>query len=110
MGTDMNRNYPYHWNEGGSSSDPCSDEYMGKTGGSEPAVQNVMNYTSKIKDNIKFYQSLHAYSQLILMPWGFTNEHCPNYDKMLDLGNRVCLLYCNIKHQRKSYDQSNLFI
>jgi len=88
MGTDMNRNYPYHWNDGGSSSNPCSDTYMGKAGGSEPAVQNVMNYVSKIKDNIKFYQSLHSYSQLILMPWGFTYEHCPDYDKMLDLGNR----------------------
>jgi len=87
-GTDMNRNYGYHWNDGGSSSNPCSDTYMGHAANSEPAVQNVINYVTKIKDNIKFYQSLHSYSQLILMPWGYTYEHCPNYDNMLDLGNR----------------------
>ena len=88
MGTDMNRNYGYMWNHGGSSSNPCSDTYMGKAANSEPEVQNVQNFVSKLS-NIKFYQSLHSYSQLILLPWGYSYDDCPNHDNMMDLGNRV---------------------
>merc|ERR1711892_612396 len=32
-------------------------------------------------------QNLHSYSQLILMPWGYTYENAPGYDAMFDLGN-----------------------
>ena len=59
MGTDMNRNYGYMWNTGGTSSNPCSDTYLGKAPNSEPEVQNVQKFVSKVQDKVKFYQSLH---------------------------------------------------
>ena len=62
---------------------------MGPSAGSEPEVQNVMKYVSKIKKNIKFHQSLHAYGQYIVFPWGYTNERIPDYDKLFELGNKV---------------------
>ena len=62
---------------------------MGPSAGSEPEVKNVMNYLSNIKHNVKFYQSLHAYGQVIILPWGYTDEKNPDYDKMLDFGNKV---------------------
>jgi len=89
IGTDMNRNYGYMWNHGGTSNNPCSDTYLGKAANSEPEVQNVQNFVSKIKDKVKFYQSLHSYSQLVLLPWGFTEDDCPNHDNMMTVGNRA---------------------
>ena len=63
---------------------------MGPSAGSEPEVQNVMKYVSKIKNNIKFHQSLHAFGQLIMFPWGYTNERIQDYDKLFKLGKKVC--------------------
>ncbi|RZA04574.1 MAG: zinc carboxypeptidase, partial [Proteobacteria bacterium] len=40
-GVDLNRNYGYHWGEGGSSKDSCSDVYMGASAFSEPETQAV---------------------------------------------------------------------
>ena len=34
------------------------------------------------KDQVKFFNSVHSYSQLVLLPWGFSREDCPNHDKM----------------------------
>ena len=95
-GTDLNRNFGYHWNTGGSSDDPCAETYHGKAPNSEPEVQNVENFVMKVKDNVKFYNSLHSYSQAILLPWGYTqSEHPPNSDDMMVLANEV-KLYFNI--------------
>ena len=30
VGVDVNRNWEFHWNEGGSSSNTCAEDYMGK--------------------------------------------------------------------------------
>ena len=62
---------------------------MGPSAGSEPEVQNVMKYVSKIKKNIKFHQSLHAFGQYIMFPWGYTDERIPDYDKLFELGKKV---------------------
>jgi len=38
-GVDLNRNFADHWNQGGSSGNPCSDTYHGKSAASEPETQ-----------------------------------------------------------------------
>jgi len=88
QGTDANRNWDYHWAETGASPDSCSQTYHGPEAFSEVEARNVRDFVNAHKDNIKFYQTLHSYSQLILMPWGYTTQHAPGYDAMLDLGNR----------------------
>merc|ERR1711892_1034128 len=62
--------------------------YYGPEPFSEVEAKNVRDFVSAHKDQIKFYQTLHSYSQLILMPWGYTYENAPGYDAMFDLGNR----------------------
>ena len=67
---------------------------MGPNAGSEPEVKNVMNYLSKIKHNIKFHQSLHAYSQKIIFPWGYrskndTTDTNGNNDNRLNMKHSV---------------------
>ena len=34
------------------------------------------------KDKLVFYNSIHSYSQLILLPWGFQDETPDDYDNM----------------------------
>merc|ERR1712080_199245 len=88
QGTDPNRNWDYHWSDPGASSNSCSETYYGPEAFSEVECRNARDFVTAHKDQIKFYQTLHSYSQFILMPWGYTDTPCPGYDKMMDLAKR----------------------
>jgi len=81
-GTDANRNFGYMWGTGGSSSDPCSDTYMGASPFSEIETANMRDWLTANKDMIKFYNNIHSYSQLILLPWGFSYDEPDNQDDL----------------------------
>lgn len=76
-GTDLNRNYGYKWGTGGSSKSPNSDTYMGKTPFSEPETAAVKKYIEE-NTNITINLSFHTFSELILYPWGHTNDSIQN--------------------------------
>jgi len=78
-GTDPNRNWDWHWNEAGSSSDPCSESYAGARAGNQPEVKAVMDYL-KNGDTFLGYINFHSYSQLWMTPWGYTYSHPKDYD------------------------------
>jgi hypothetical protein len=103
VGTDLNRNWGYHWNDGGSSTNPCSDSYMGKSAFSEVENQNVRDFLSKHKDTIKYYVNLHSYSQLVLLPWGFTEDPMPVYDRYLEVANKVKYTFFYIVKINQNY-------
>merc|ERR1712080_452410 len=84
-GTDANRNWGYHWNTGGSSNNPCSDTYHGKSAFSEIENVNVRDFLTNHKDTIKYYMNIHSYSQLILLPWGFSYDKPANYNDLFSL-------------------------
>ena len=88
-GTDLNRNWGYHWNEGGSSDNTCSDAYHGPSAFSEVEDCNVRDFLLKNNGTIKFYNNMHSYSQMILLPWGYTETQMPNYDRNLEIANTV---------------------
>merc|ERR1712059_245094 len=77
----------FHGGEAGSSGSSCSETYHGPEAFSEVEARNVRDWVAARSDNIKFYQTLHSYSQLILMPWGYTTTHAPEYAAMLALAN-----------------------
>ena len=106
-GTDLNRNYGFHFNDGGSSDFECSDTYHGKSAFSEPENQNVRDFLLKNKDHVKYYQSLHSYSQLVLTPWGYTMDPPANYDKLLSLANEVICHQCYSKYIRQFIESLN---
>jgi len=83
-GVDANRNWGFHFNEGGASNDKCSDTYHGPEAFSEVENVNVRDFMLAHKDQLIFYNSIHSYSQLILLPWGFTNEAPEDYQQMYD--------------------------
>jgi carboxypeptidase T len=69
FGVDLNRNYGYGWNTGGSSDDPDSDVYMGTEPFSEPETQNVRDFVNS-QPRMTTLLSTHTFSELVLYPWG----------------------------------------
>lgn len=75
MGVDLNRNYGYHWAEGGASSEHDSDIYHGPSAFSEPETQAVKKFVEDRLGNLKVLLTFHSFSELILYPWG--HKHGP---------------------------------
>ncbi|OJF15267.1 zinc carboxypeptidase [Couchioplanes caeruleus] len=80
VGTDLNRNYAYHWGCcRGSSGNPASDTYRGPSAFSAPETQAIRDFVNgrvvggvqQIKAAIDF----HSYSELVLWPFGYTTAN-----------------------------------
>jgi hypothetical protein len=69
IGVDPNRNWAQGWGGPGSSATPSSDIYRGTAAFSEPETANIRDWTAT-RPNIVFHVDVHAFSQLILEPWG----------------------------------------
>lgn len=72
FGVDTNRNWNSHWGQGGSSTNPASDTYMGPSVASEPEVQAAAKFFLQYKNIVAGFD-IHSYSQLILRPYGWKN-------------------------------------
>ncbi|XP_066445673.1 carboxypeptidase B-like [Eleutherodactylus coqui] len=78
FGTDLNRNFNVSWCDIGSSDEPCTEIYCGKSAQSEEETKNVANFILSHLKSIKAYISIHAFSQMILYPYSYTYELAPN--------------------------------
>jgi len=87
-GVDLNRNWNSHWGQGGSSSVPSSDTYMGPSAASEPEVQAISKFFLT-KNRIIGAIDFHAYSQLILRPYGWSRTDCPHEDEHFYAGGQM---------------------
>jgi hypothetical protein len=76
FGVDLNRNYSYQWGGPGSSGDTFSDIYRGTGPFSEPETQAVRDFLQQHRPSGLI--SYHSFSQLILYPWGYTNNPAPD--------------------------------
>jgi len=88
-GVDLNRNYDDHWNTGiGTSTRPCSEIYKGTSPGSEPEIRATTDY---FQQNAPIYGAIdiHAYSQLILSPLGWTNTRSPDHNTFVNLMDKM---------------------
>lgn len=78
IGVDLNRNFGHMWgyDNMGSSPDPSSAVYRGTGPFSEPETQILQEFA----ENIDFTLALnnHTYSDLLIYPWGYTNELTPD--------------------------------
>ncbi|KAM5522108.1 zinc carboxypeptidase a [Fusarium oxysporum f. sp. phaseoli] len=75
IGTDLNRNWPHEWDiPGGSSTDTCNETYRGMKAGDTPENKALVKHTKSVaqKNGIKSYIDFHSFSQLILLPYGYT--------------------------------------
>lgn len=75
FGVDLNRNYGHEWGGPGSSGDTFSEIYRGPSAFSEPETQAVRDFL-QAQPPVALI-SYHSFSQLILYPWGNTNNPAP---------------------------------
>ena len=67
----------------GTSQSPGSDIYTGERPFSEKVTYHVAKYLYNRRAELKGYIDFHAYSQLWMSPWGYTNSYPPHYDKQV---------------------------
>jgi hypothetical protein len=79
-GVDINRNYGYMWgyDNNGSSPEPSDDTYRGPSPFSEPEAACMQNFCEEHEFRIGL--NYHSYSNLLLYPWGWTDEPCEHDD------------------------------
>ncbi|CAL8102302.1 unnamed protein product [Orchesella dallaii] len=88
MGTDLNRNFDFHWMEnGGASSNPCSNTFAGTAPFSDSEAASVRDFLTSISSRLVFYLSLHSAGQYILFPTGFDATPIPQYNTYMSIGN-----------------------
>ncbi|XP_017788792.1 PREDICTED: carboxypeptidase B-like [Habropoda laboriosa] len=91
-GVDPNRNFGYHWGEvqeGGASLDPCHETYAGPYAFSEPETKAMADYILANKRNIRMYLTLHSYSQMWLVPWGYTYSRPSDYWELAKVAKKA---------------------
>jgi carboxypeptidase T len=77
-GVDLNRNFGYEWGYDniGSSPTPSSETYRGPSAFSEPESQAIRDFITP--KNIKTHINYHSYGNVMIYPWGYTDEQTPD--------------------------------
>lgn len=91
-GVDPNRNYGYMWgyDNDGSSPNPFSEVYRGLAPFSEPETQAIRDLF--LQRDFQALISFHSYSQVILYPWGYTEEPSPGDDLLSEMAANMSRL------------------
>jgi murein tripeptide amidase MpaA len=91
-GIDLNRNYGYNWgwDNLGSSPNSASEVYRGTGPFTEPEIQAVRDLFSQ--NNFQALVSYHSYSQVILYPWGYTENASDKEDLLFEIGDMMSKL------------------
>ncbi|MBM4007294.1 MAG: hypothetical protein FJ292_06985 [Planctomycetes bacterium] len=70
-GVDLNRNWGFQWGGQGASTQQSSETYRGTSAFSEPETRAYRDWATP-RTNIAAHLDIHAYSELLLWPWGYT--------------------------------------
>ena len=65
----------------GASSDPCDSKFAGVAPLTEYETLNMSKYIKSIGDKLFAYISFHSFTQLLMVPYGYTTEHLDNYNE-----------------------------
>ncbi|KAK1169135.1 carboxypeptidase A1-like isoform X1 [Acipenser oxyrinchus oxyrinchus] len=85
IGVDPNRNWDAGFSGPGASNYACSDSYHGPFAESEVEVKNIVNFI-KQHGQIKSFISVHSYSQLLMVPYGYTCNKPADYQELENVG------------------------
>ena len=93
----MNRNADVAWGTRGSSDNPCSETYQGKSPFSEPSLiawKAGMDFVSKqVGNQFKAYIAMHNWAQMIISAYAVSEEVFPSppttIDKMNEAGRAI---------------------
>lgn len=75
-GVDLNRNYGFKWGGPGASTNPISATFRGPEAFSEPETRAIKALVETRK--FTFLMTYHSFSNLILWPWGHTDQAPPD--------------------------------
>lgn len=89
FGVDLNRNYGFAWgyDDEGSSPYPSDETYRGLSGFSEPETQIMKEFCES--HNFKIALNYHSYSNLLLYPWGYISDACPDDNVLFEYSRRM---------------------
>jgi hypothetical protein len=108
FGVDLNRNYGYMWGlDSGSSGVTSAPDYRGSYAFSEPEVIAIRDLISNPSREFQAVLSYHSYSQLILYPWGYTNELAPDSSVMSTLAAEMSDLIRNVHGENYTPEQAS---
>ncbi|CAB3234180.1 unnamed protein product [Arctia plantaginis] len=88
-GTDLNRNFGYHWGGKGASINPCSEIYRGEAAFSEPESKAISDFFATTATKFTAYLTYHSYGQYLLYPWGYDNTLPPDYKELQSVGEEI---------------------
>jgi carboxypeptidase T len=82
IGTDLNRNYSYHWGSGGNTSkNPFAITYQGPAAFSAPETRAMRNFlASRVvggRQQIRAAITFHEQGRLVMWPYGYTLTDIP---------------------------------
>lgn len=105
-GVDLNRNYGYKWgfDNKGSSNNPQSAVYRGKSPFSEPETQAVQKLF--ISKKIQAMITYHSFSQLILYPWGYTQTPAEKESLLKELAAQMSTLIQKVHGKLYQFGQA----
>ncbi|CAG0885786.1 unnamed protein product [Cyprideis torosa] len=89
IGVDPNRNWDAGFGLPGASGNQCSSIYRGPSAFSEPETKAISDYLLERKEKVKMYISIHSYSQLLLLPYGYKSVRPENYNSMKEFGQEA---------------------
>ncbi len=100
-GVDLNRNWSFQWGGGGSSGNRNSETYRGPAAFSEPESSALRDFLTA-ETRLRAHLDIHTYGQLLLSPWGYTQELPPDVDlfRALDFAARDVIF----RETRSFYD------
>ena len=83
----------------GASDKPCSTVYQGASAMSEIEVQNVDRFLKSEKKRLAGFLDVHNYSQMWMIPWGYTKENIKDYDELVS-NNKLLLIFVEYRMAR----------
>lgn len=89
FGTDLNRNFDFHWGQFGSSKNACSPIYRGHHAFSEAESRNVRDAIWPIRRHVKLVLNLHTYDQSWVLPYLGLNQKPADYGELKTLANKA---------------------
>ncbi|CAL8319352.1 carboxypeptidase A5 [Gadus morhua] len=102
VGVDPNRNWDAGFGGAGASSSPCSETYRGPSANSESEVKAIVDFV-KSHGNMKAFVSIHAYSQMLLFPYGFTKSPARDHGELNELAKKAITNLASLYGTRYRY-------
>ncbi|MBC7643581.1 MAG: hypothetical protein H7123_00540, partial [Thermoleophilia bacterium] len=105
FGTDLNRNYDFHWGLGkGSGSDPHSNKFRGSAAFSEPETRAIADFAKRLHPGE--FIDWHPPGQDVLFPWGDTKQPPPDAAAFTVLAAHMANLAGYTSEQASKYSTS----